>query len=350
MNFPLLLKSNRKQKKISQGELAELVNQRLDLGHDNCLTQATISAWELGRQSPSQNREEVVREIATILEIDAKQLLDVWKTGKRSANHPDDQYLKDLRKWVARATSEFHKDNSYHPSIWMLGPRELPALIDDSTEKFEGTWKPNLAEGINYNLIWIADEEIKFDIFESLRKYLGEIDRDLESSYPDSKVNIYLLLPNKVKASISESLLFAFLKQKDFWDSAQEHRFRAEWIALSESSLRTRGAKEMWLEIFQELDEILTVNKFLDGRVALYRSPSEKRLSSAATIAMFATKANLEDKKSGHCYRWLDEEKVEALVKLVEKFEQWLSWHDSDPIEIEKVHGRVKSTTDHPVP
>ncbi|MAS94904.1 MAG: hypothetical protein CMO55_17040 [Verrucomicrobiales bacterium] len=324
MNFSQLLQQNRKKHKLSQQELAERINEHLSLSGKHTLTQASISAWELGRQVPSRTRENIVLAIADVLEIDRNRILDVWIKGKKTPALPDDQYIKNLQRWIKRAISECADKENTSPSIWLISPQELPALAESSKGKFEELWRPNLASGVIYNLLWVVDEDLASGNFKELYDYLSTIDKDLKFKHPNAHLRNYLLNPTgKVPASISEPLLYAFRGFRDKWEEAGDtHNFQVEWIELTESHMNSEGTIERWREILKRIGEL---EIFLKSRVALYRSPAPS-FPSAATVMIAGTMSTWDDENVSHCYRWLTRDGVKKIEGLVNMFEDWCCW------------------------
>ena len=78
-SFAEILRAHRLQAGLTQTELCNLVNKALRPGPDNLLTQATLSAWESKRQSPSPAKRVQLQEIARILKIELSMLDEAWR-------------------------------------------------------------------------------------------------------------------------------------------------------------------------------------------------------------------------------------------------------------------------------
>ena len=103
-SFAEILRAHRLQAGLTQNELCNLVNKALRPGPDNLLTQATLSAWESKRQSPSPAKRVQLQEIARILKIELS-MIDEAVDGDLSSKQdlPDDAYVLDVRDWVRTA-------------------------------------------------------------------------------------------------------------------------------------------------------------------------------------------------------------------------------------------------------
>ncbi len=312
-SFAEILRAHRLQAGLTQNELCNLVNKALRPGPDNLLTQATLSAWESKRQSPSPAKRSQLQELARILKIDLMTLDDAV-SGDLSAKQdmPDDAYVLDVRDWVRTAGVDGSGPHE-PPRIWFIAPQQLPAFSDCSAAIAE-LWKHNLEIGVGYRLFWVLEDIKSADVFDKLSSYLKELAARFKEK-PLGTVKIYLVRDEKEPASPTHRLCERSFNRAMQSAQGADKKLQPEWYNLGTFSDDP---------LDQDMKKEISIwSGPLHSRLAVY-IPAERSVEAAqASLLLTDTRPTLRGPVQ-RSYRWLSPTDVQALCSLTTNLEEWL--------------------------
>lgn len=312
-SFAEILRAQRLQAGLTQNELCNLVNKALRPGPDNLLTQATLSAWESKRQSPSPAKRVQLQEIARILKIELS-MLDEAVAGDLSAKQdlPDDSYVLDVRDWVRTAGVDGSGQHE-PPRIWFLAPQLLPAFTDRSAA-IADLWQHNLELGVGYRLFWVLEDIKSSDVFDRLSSYLQELTSRFKEK-PLGTVKIYLIRSEEVPLSSTHRLCERSYNRAMQRARGSHAALQPEWY-----NLGTFGNDPLDQDVKREIS---IWSGPLHSRLAVY-IPAERSVESAqASLLLTDTRPTLRG-PAQRTYRWLSPADVQALCSLTTNLEEWL--------------------------
>jgi transcriptional regulator with XRE-family HTH domain len=323
--FAELLKTSRIRAGTTQTELCKKVNEALRLSAaDGPLTQATLSAWESGRQMPSPTKRSQLVEIARQIKIEL-DTLDAVLGGHLDPkiDLPDDAYAADVRQWVSNARGE-DGDQADAPQIWFLSPQYLPAFSDRS-DGIKTLWKENLEAGVHYHLLWLREEIRAANVFEKLDQFLTHLADTKPNREKGGVVNVYFVRQSGAKLTTGQQLCDrAFVSKAKAANSSSG----AEDALVQWRDLGTLSATE---QLDAEIkDALQRWTGPLQSRLAVY-VPSAKSIEAPqACLLLTDTRATMRGPLE-RSYRWLSEKDAEELHGLVLDLELWLK--DREPSE-----------------
>ena len=141
--FGELLKTRRKAANLSQTQVGKSVG----------VDQATVSAWENGKQLPDIRDQRLFKSLSTTLAVEAAMLMAAVQRDQSTRENrvpsglgvtafiaQQQQYIETVCKWKA--------------DIWLICPTILPVIVFDQIKE---TWVANLNNGLNYRVIWPLD-------------------------------------------------------------------------------------------------------------------------------------------------------------------------------------------------
>lgn len=312
-SFAEVLRAHRLQAGLTQTELCNLVNKALRPGPDNLLTQATLSAWESKRQSPSAAKRVQLQEIARILKMELA-LLDDAVDGDLSAKHdmPDDAYVLDVRDWVRTAGVDGSGQHE-PPRIWFIAPQQLPAFSDRSAA-IADLWQHNLELGVGYRLFWVLEDIKSADVFDRLSSYLHELAARFQDK-PLGTVKIYLIRGQEVPQSSTHRLCERSYNRAMERARGSHGKLQPEWY-----NLGTFGDDPLDQDMKREIS---IWSGPLHSRLAVY-VPAERSAEPAqASLLLTDTRPTLRG-PTQRAYRWLSPTDVQALCALTTNVEEWL--------------------------
>jgi len=131
----------RKERNLLQEELAARLGVR----------QATLSAWEVGRQMPTSVH---FNKLVTNLELPETEVSKLRKLYARLSmpelsGEPTEQTVRLAKTEADGAFGECRYD------LWLLGPSTLP-VIDNRA--IQDIWAKQLTNGVNYWIVWFVDK------------------------------------------------------------------------------------------------------------------------------------------------------------------------------------------------
>ncbi|NEP59579.1 MAG: helix-turn-helix domain-containing protein [Symploca sp. SIO2G7] len=133
-----LIKKARTRLGLSQKELGEQLE----------VPQGTISAWERGRQRPSDKA--LLDKLSECLKIERQQLADAYKSQS-----PEKVGFEPDGAVASTEQQHYIEEIGYEKAeIWLLGPSTLP-VIESPT--FQEIWAKNLSRGTTYCVLWYLD-------------------------------------------------------------------------------------------------------------------------------------------------------------------------------------------------
>jgi transcriptional regulator with XRE-family HTH domain len=301
--FSRTISEGRREAKLTQNEECTKVRKILrDRKVRITFTQATLSAWESGRQHPSQKMLPVVEAVADVLPltVDKKTLLNLVTTHHlfRQGRRPDvseTQYLRDA--------SSFIKSNNHNIDIWIVGPTRLPIVV---SEEIRQTWVINLRFGVNYNIIWILDllDDATLSAITETLAYISEtLDKStLTTSNHHGKITHYL----------------TSLSNPDRSQDEIRSRFKLLLPDLGSDLTQFR-------ELSEPLPAHLRDRFLLDGlgiaTLVLYK-PRSLSVTPIASIALRDVRRFLADEKHRE-FLWLENEQAQLLRSSVTSFEKY---------------------------
>jgi transcriptional regulator with XRE-family HTH domain len=148
------LRAARERLRLAQADVCAAVNDRLTrAGLKDTLRQATLSAWERGKQRPAPEREDQLRVLAEVLKLDFEALHSLlddnnhFSRGRHRLHTPQEaHYIEEAQGFI--------EAQAYAVDLWFIGPTRLPVV---ASERIRGSWIDNIHKGVNYNLLWFLD-------------------------------------------------------------------------------------------------------------------------------------------------------------------------------------------------
>jgi len=284
----------------SQQELCDEVNRRLNrAGEGEKLTQATLSAWETGRQSPSEASLIYIETIFELLKLDKTELEALMRQEAEVPLRPDNLYVNQVKEWLETVPSD-----PGQVKVWFIAPNNFPAF--SSHEIFE-LWVHNLKQGIEYNLLIIVNWLTDPNSFQQLATLLEGLSRRLGDS-PWS-VNLYVYHSESIpsKGNAEEFLL-------DF----QEIQTMAAKLNQGRSVQAVRIQKpppeDLWLSIARATPDF--------GRLVVFLPPFFE--APAASLLLTSTSSTFNSGETPF-YRWLNRDACREMRRIVRSVTQhWI--------------------------
>lgn len=164
-----LIKKTRVRLGLSQRELGKKLE----------VPQGTISAWERGRQRPSDKA--LLDKLSEYLKIERQQLTEAYESQplEEVGLEPDE---------VVASTEQQHyiEEIGYeNAEVWLLSPSTLP-VIESST--FRNIWANNLFRGTTYCILWCLDF-VEPETFRKIAPALYDIEQKLKGLQQENKKN-----------------------------------------------------------------------------------------------------------------------------------------------------------------
>ena len=171
------------------------------------IVQATISAWERGRQLPPPR---TLPAIARGYGVDLAELQDLFDRAKTI--RPTMFSWQSTAECFLKAQWRYFDQNiPGHIDVWVLGSGILQLL---SLPAMRDSWRDNLRKGMNYHVVWIFDilfpaehcyhpnSHDRYLYFLRVMGEIGEIIRDNENSLV-GQVHHYPVVLNMVDCDAS---------------------------------------------------------------------------------------------------------------------------------------------------